>query len=74
MTTYNKDSIVSLQGLEKVTHMANIYVGDRSSPRALFQMCKEAIDNSLDEAAVVKNGTKINIVFFYNKKFFPISI
>lgn len=65
--SYNSDSIVSLQGLEKVTQMPNIYVGNRSSNKSLFQMCKEVVDNSIDEASLVGDSCSIKIIFFYNK-------
>jgi len=63
---YTADSIVSLQGLERVTQMPNIFVGNRGSYSALFQMIKESVDNSNDEAAKVEN-LNIKIIFFYNQ-------
>lgn len=65
---YTDDSIVSLKGLEKVTQMPNIYVGNRNSNRSLFQMGKEIVDNSIDEASIIGKDFETRIVFFHNKE------
>jgi DNA gyrase/topoisomerase IV subunit B len=71
MKEYNADSIQVLEGLKAVRLRPGMYVGGVSgnSPSGLFRICKEVIDNSLDEYLAGKNkyvailyDTKENLV------------
>lgn len=51
MKNYTADSIDFLKGLETIRRRADMYVGATSGKPsdALYRLCREAIDNSLDE-------------------------
>jgi len=52
--TYTAESIDVLEGLEGVRKRPSVYVGDINKS-ALYQITKEAVDNSIDEALIGKN-------------------
>jgi len=51
---YTAESIDVLEGLEGVRKRPSVYVGDINK-LALYQVVKEAVDNSIDEALIGKN-------------------
>lgn len=65
---YDSESIVTLEGLDKITQMPSIYVGDLHSHRSLFQMIKEVVDNSNDEAPFGDENFLIKVIFFVDKQ------
>ena len=58
---YSDDSIIVLEGLEGIRKRFDMYVGSKDT--ASFQLVKEVVDNSVDEAL---NGyaTKITVEYF----------
>lgn len=64
---YSAESIKVLEGLEAVRVRPGMYIGgvSGSNPNGLFRICKEIIDNSLDEYLAGKNKT---VVVMYNSK------
>jgi DNA gyrase subunit B len=50
--TYTDKDIIHLKGLQAVRKRPGVYVGDITSPSGVFQLIKEGVDNSIDEALV----------------------
>lgn len=71
--SYSAESIQVLEGLEAVRKRPGMYVGgvSGSNPAGLFRICKEIIDNCLDEYLAGRNK-RITIV--YNSKTFEVSV
>lgn len=61
---YDDSSIVTLQGLEKITQMPYVYVGDLGSYTSLLKAIGEIVDNSLDEADHGDENFIIDIIFW----------
>jgi len=61
---YDDSSIVTLQGLEKITQMPYVYVGDLGSHTSLLKAIGEIVDNSLDEADHGDENFIIDIIFW----------
>lgn len=53
-TEYSEKDITRLKGLEGVRRRPTMYLGERGNPM-VFQMCKEIIDNCLDEYLAGRN-------------------
>lgn len=69
MKQYTADSIDFLKGLETIRRRADMYVGATSGKPsdALYRLCREAIDNSLDEYL---GGFNKQLYVIYNTKTF----
>ena len=69
MKNYTADSIDFLKGLETIRRRADMYVGATSGKPsdALYRLCREAIDNSLDEYL---GGFNKQLWVMYNTKTF----
>jgi len=50
MASYTDKDIIHLKGLQAVRKRPGVYVGDITSPSGVFQLIKEGVDNSIDEA------------------------
>lgn len=67
MKEYNAESIKVLEGLTAVRTRPSMYIGGISGQKSqgLFRICKEVIDNSLDEYLAGRNS---KVVIVYNSK------
>lgn len=73
MGEYTANSIDFLKGLETIRRRADMYVGATSGDpsAALYRLCREAIDNSLDEYL---GGHNKQLYVFYNSKTFETTV
>lgn len=64
---YNAESILVLEGLEAIRKRPGMYIGgvSGSNPAGLFRICKEVIDNCLDEYLAGRNK---RITILYDSK------
>lgn len=61
---YGDGAIRTMSGLEHIYHRPSMYGFDPHSQAGVFLMCKEILDNSLDEAGLDPNAKhEINIMF-----------
>jgi DNA gyrase subunit B len=70
---YTADSIDFLKGLETIRKRPDMYVGATSGkqPDALYRLCREAVDNSMDEWL---GGFNKQLYVFYNTKTFETTV
>lgn len=67
MTNYDENSIVTLDTLSHMRLRLNSYIRD-TNVGGQFHLIKEAVDNAVDEAALMDGSGKVDILMFRSKR------
>ena len=68
---YDEDAILTKQGLDHMSHRGTSYGFTQFGKEGIFLMCKEILDNAIDEANVLKDQSHhIEIIFIRKKRGF----